>query len=116
MFCHGRAAVRGEGRHFVQDVQTFGDDAEHGVLPVERVAVGTLVKAGLDFDAFLICSPLAMDTVPFAPCFNVARISSSKKRACSPYSLPYTESPPLPVPVGSPVWTSKYQKWKHART
>ena len=31
---------------------------------------------------------LAMLTVPFALCFSEARISSSKKRACSPYSWP----------------------------
>ena len=49
----------------------------------------------------------SLDTVPAAACRSFREISSSKKRACSPYSWWYTDAPPCPVPVGSPVWISE---------
>ena len=103
MFCHGRprssqyasliASNTSRPSATTPNTVCFPSSASQSARAVMR-----------NCDAFLFSPPpLAMDTVPFAPCFNVARISSSKKRAWSPYSLPYTESPPLPVPVGSPV-------------
>lgn len=47
-------------------------------------------------------------TVPFLLCFKFEWNSSWKKCACAPHNCPYIESPPLPVPVGSPVWIIKF--------